>query len=420
MKKLRLFLIVFAAISVAVLGMSTAAVAKDKPIKIGFMGNLSSPSTLSAQAAAKLAVSEMNEAGGILGRPVELILEDTKGEIPKTIEVYKKLVMYNKVDVVVVAEKVEMGVAGMEIGAELFREYPHIMFSTIGSGDSIWHHVRDNYDKYKFGFQTYYFISTNYLNIMGKEVLPSFYKNVVGTNKVAIIYEDMEWTKPLRKGLKGVSKGLRAEYEKKGLEVVYEATLSLDQKVFSTVFEEVAASGAGVMDCVVGYIDQGSFIKQWVQSSAKDVPWFFWGGLAGMPVAWKMTDGKINSGSVGSSFVKVPITEKTIPFMDDMINKYKTGPIFGSHTTYDTLNGYKKAVEQAGGAKDVEKVIKALEQVREVAVLGTIGWNPKYHYNLPYPEYITPIVQWQDGKMVVIEPANIVTGEFKSPAELRK
>jgi len=230
----------------------------------------------------------------------------------------------------------------------------------------------------------------------------------------------MEWTKPLRKGLKGVSKGLRAEYEKKGLEVVYEATLSLDQKVFSTVFEEVAASGAGVMDCVVGYIDQGSFIKQWVQSSAKDVPWFFWGGLAGMPVAWKMTDGKINSGSVGSSFVKVPITEKTIPFMDDMINKYKTGPIFGSHTTYDTLNGYKKAVEQAGGAKDVEKVIKALEQVREVAVLGTIGWNPKYHYNLPYPEYITPIVQWQDGKMVVVEPENIATGKFKLPAELRK
>jgi len=420
MRRLRLFLIVFVAISVVALGMSTMVMAKDKPIKIGFMGNLSSPSTLSAQAAAKLAVSEMNEAGGILGQPVELILEDTKGEIPKTIEVYKKLVMYNKVDAVVVAEKVEMGVAGMEIGAELFREFPHIMFSTIGSGDSIWHHVRDNYDRFKFGFQTYYFISTNYLEIMGKQVLPNFYKTGVGTNKVALIYEDMEWTKPLRKGLKGVSAGLKAEYEKKGMEVVYEATLSLDQKVFSTVFEEVAASGAGVMDCVVGYIDQGSFIKQWVQSSAKDIPWFFWGGLAGMPVAWKMTDGKVNGGSVGSSFVKIPITEKTVPFMDNMIQKYKTGPIFGSHTTYDTLYGYKKAVEQAGGVKDVEKVIKALEQVREVAVLGTIGWDPKYHYNLPYPDYITPIVQWQDGKMVVVEPANVATGKFKSPAELRK
>ena len=420
MKKMRLFLIVFIAISVGALGVSTAAVAKEKPIKIGFMGNLSSPATLSSQAAAKLAVSEMNFAGGILGRHVELIIEDTKGEIPKSIEIYKKLVMYNKVDAVVIAEKVEMGVAGMEIGAELFREFPHIMFSTIGSGDTIWHHVRDNYDKYKFGFQTYYYISTNYLNIMGKEVLPNFFKETVGTNKVAIIYEDMEWTKPLRKGLEGVSAGLRAEYEKKGMEVVYEATLSLDQKVFSTVFEEIAASGAGVMDCVVGYIDQGSFIKQWAQSSAKDIPWFIWGGLAGMPVAWKMTEGKVAGGSVGSSFVKIPITEKTIPFMDDMVQKYKTGPIFGSHTTYDTLNGYKKAVEQAGGTKDIDKLIKSLEQVREVAVLGTIGWDPQYHYNLPYPDYITPIVQWQNGEMVVVQPLNIATGKFKSPKELRK
>jgi branched-chain amino acid transport system substrate-binding protein len=389
------------------------------PIKIGFMGNLSAPSSLSAKAAATMAVDEMNKAGGILGRPVKLIIEDTKGEIPKCVELYKKLVMTDRVLAVVIAEKVEMGVAGMEIGAELYPEYPHIFFSTIGSGDDIWHHVRDNYNKYKFGFQTYYSISTNYLKIWA-ELNSEIFKDLVKTKKVAIIYEDMEWTKPLRKGLPGVSPRLADVYKSKGLDVVYETTVSLDQKMFNPIFEEIAKSGAGVIDCVVGYIDQGAFIKQWAQSSAKNIPWYIWGGLAGMPQAWKMTEGKVAGGMVGSSMVKVPITPKTIPFMDNMINHYKVGPIFGSHTTYDTLYGFKKAIEKAGGTGNMDALIKQLEQVQEVAVLGTIGWNPKFHYNLPYPKYISPIVQWQKGEMKVIFPKEYKTGNYIPPAELRK
>lgn len=139
-----------------------------------------------------------------------------------------------------------------------------------------------------------------------------------------------------------------------------------------------------------------------------------------MPMAWDMTGGAIAGGSIGSSFVRVPITEKTIPFMDNMIGKYKVGPIFGSHTTYDTIFGYRKALEQAGDLKDINRIIKELENVRETAVLGTIGWDPKYHYNIPYPEYITPIVQWQDGQMVPVYPEDIALGSFKPVTELRK
>jgi len=396
-----------------------AGIAMAQEIKIGFMGNLSAPSSLSSKAAAQMAVDEMNKAGGILGRQIKLIVEDTKGEIPKCVEIYKKLVMSDKVLAVVIGEKVEMGVAGMEIGAELFREYPHIFFSTIGSGDDIWHHVRDNYSKYKFGFQTYYSISTNYLKIWG-ELNSQVFKDLVKTKKVAIIYEDMEWTKPLRQGLKDVSPRLAEVYKAKGLEVVYETTLSLDQKMFNPIFEEVAKSGAGLIDCVVGYIDEAAFVKQWAQSSAREIPWYIWGGLAGMPQAWKMTEGKVAGGMVGSSMVKVPITPKTIPFMENLVAKYKVGPIFGSHTTYDTLYGFKKAIEKAGATNNIENLIKQLEQVEEVAVFGTIGWDPKYHYNLPYPKYITPVVQWQKGEMQVIFPAQYKTGNYMPPAEARK
>jgi branched-chain amino acid transport system substrate-binding protein len=404
--------------------MTTGAWAQGgEPIKIGFMGNLSAAPCLSSRAAAQMAVDEMNAEGGILGRQVVLIVEDTKGEIPKAVELYKKLVMTDRVTAVVIAEKVEMAAAGMEIGAELFREYPHVMFSTIGSGDVIWHRVRDNYNKYKFGFQTYYAVSTHYLTNWSR-LNATVFKELAGAKKMAMVYEDMEWTRPLRRGLEGVSPRLAEVYKNQGLEVVHETTVSTDQRMFTPIFEQIAAKGAEVIDCVVGYIDQGAFIKQWEQSSARDIPMFIWGGLAGMPPAWQVTDGKILGLMVGSSMTRVAITEKTIPFMDNLTSKYKVGPIFGSHTTYDTLFGFKKAVETAGGVKDVDALIEHLETVEEVAVLGTIGWDAKLHYNLPYPKYITPVVQWQkegdQGAMRVIFPPEFATTDYKSPAALRK
>ena len=390
------------------------------PIKIGFIGNLSAASSISAKASAQLAVEEMNKAGGILGRQIELIVEDDKGEIPKCVEIYKKLVMVDKVVLVVIGEKVEMGVAGMETGAELFREFPHIFISTIGSGDVIWHHVRDNYEKYKFGFQTYYFTSSGYLTILGNEILPSLYKDTMGIKKVALVYEDMEWTKPLRQGLEGVSPRLADVYKSKGLEVVYETTVSVDQKVFTSVLEEIGRSGAEVIDNVVGYIDEAAFVKQWAQSGARNIPLYFWGGLVGMPAAWSGTEGKVLGVMVGSSQAKVKITDKTIPFMETLQAKYNVGPIFGSHTTYDSLYGFKAAVEAAGSFGKVEDIIHKMETVEATATLGAIGWDPKCHFNLSHPKYVTPIIQWQkDGAMGVIWPAQYANAEYASPASLR-
>ncbi|MCX7982625.1 MAG: ABC transporter substrate-binding protein [Syntrophales bacterium] len=418
-KLVRIALLTIAVLLFSAISLPASQPTTTGPIKIGFMGNLSAPFSLSAKAAAMLAVEEINNAGGILGRKVELIVEDTKGEIPKCVEIYKKLVITDRVHAVIIAEKVEMGVAGMEIGAELFPEYPHIFFSTIGSGDDIWHHVRDNYKKYRFGFQTYYSTSTNYLKIVAG-INSDIYKNLVKTDKVAIIYEDMEWTKPLRKGLPNVSPPLAGVYKERGLQVVNETTLSLDQKMFSPVFEAAAKAGAGVIDCAIGYIDQAAFVKQWATSSARNIPLMIWGGLAGMPAAWKATEGKVNGVMVGSSMIRVPITKKTIPFMDNLVNKYKIGPIFGSHTTYDTIFGFKKAIEKAGGTANIDKLISALENVEEEAVLGKIGWDKKYHFNLPYPKYVTPIVQWQKGEMKVIYPLEYKMADYASPADLRK
>ena len=72
------------------------------PIKIGFIGRLSAPWGLSNKTALEISVDDLNGEGGILGRPVQLIVEDSKGEIPLVVAAYKKLVMTDRCALVVV------------------------------------------------------------------------------------------------------------------------------------------------------------------------------------------------------------------------------------------------------------------------------------------------------------------------------
>src|SRR5208282_583066 len=65
-----------------VIGSAKSAMAQAKqPFKIGYIGGLTGPFavyTLPAVTGIKYAIEEINQAGGFLGRPVELIVRDGK------------------------------------------------------------------------------------------------------------------------------------------------------------------------------------------------------------------------------------------------------------------------------------------------------------------------------------------------------
>lgn len=83
-------------------GEATAEPAAE-PIKIGYVGALSGETAVWGQAGLngmQLTAKEINEAGGILGRPVEIIGLDGKGDPIDSVNAYKKLVSEGVVAVV--------------------------------------------------------------------------------------------------------------------------------------------------------------------------------------------------------------------------------------------------------------------------------------------------------------------------------
>ena len=86
-----------------VLALPLAAEAQ-KPIKVGFPMIMSGPGALFGEPASKGAqmfVEEINGKGGVLGRKIELIVRDTKGNADEAVRVSRELILKENVDFLV-------------------------------------------------------------------------------------------------------------------------------------------------------------------------------------------------------------------------------------------------------------------------------------------------------------------------------
>src|SRR5450830_408668 len=100
-----------ALVAAALLSLSFASQAAD-PIKIGVSGPFtggSAPMGVSMRDGVKLAVTEINAAGGVLGRPLQLIERDDEAKNERGVQVAQELI--NKEKVVATVGFINTGVA---------------------------------------------------------------------------------------------------------------------------------------------------------------------------------------------------------------------------------------------------------------------------------------------------------------------
>ncbi|MGI8517090.1 MAG: ABC transporter substrate-binding protein, partial [Acidimicrobiia bacterium] len=97
---------------------TTSGAEAEGPIKIGIIADLTGPFTTygnSLARSAQLAVNEINAAGGIDGRQVEVIVEDIQTDVAATVDKARKLVQSDNVDLV-------MGPIGSDANDAAFAE----------------------------------------------------------------------------------------------------------------------------------------------------------------------------------------------------------------------------------------------------------------------------------------------------------
>lgn len=385
-------------------GSGTPSAKPAEPIKIGYMGNLSWSITMEAFNALELAVNEINKDGGILGRPLELVKEDTKGQAPLAAAAYKKLVMTDQVDVVVAPEQTDIQLAIQEAGAELYPEYKHICMNALSTAEDMGLKVQQQHERYKFYFRPCS-KTTSYFPYLRQNA--EFLAHYTKAKTAALLIEDAVWTQGFRKGLDGQFPPFKDTMEEIGMEVVYYAETAVGEKMFLPIFENVAAKKPDLIFFLDALSDATIFVKQWAQSAAKDIDLYNNGGQSTMAGFYEMTGGAA-LGLLTPTYSGAALSERTLPFVRALKETYGDDPNWVSYSTYDIPYLLKEGAEKAGTTEDMDAWIAALEKVDIVGVSGRAAFDETHTYKWGSPYMECARGQYQkDGEMVVLYPYDV-------------
>jgi branched-chain amino acid transport system substrate-binding protein len=383
-----------------------APLVQAQPIRIGVPTAMQLQVGRDTQDAMKMAIDEVNAAGGVLGRKLEMVVAD-ETENPETgISAIKKLTADEKVDVLI---------GGYTSGVTL-AQLPHIsaaktIYLNVGSASPATNaKVKTDYDNYKYIFRVGPLNAAHQARQMTGFV-SGFVKGELGMSKIAIVGENAKWVQDLVPLLKKGATDAGADVR---------ATEFFDAQTsdFSPLFSKVKESGAQYMVVILSHASSDVFAKQWYDARFP-MPY---GGIDVKSMDGDFCDriGAKSVGEMAANFaVRAPLTPKTIPFFDEFRKRTNRSPVYTAFGAYDAVHIYADAVTRAKRT-DADAVIKELEKTSYVGVPGIIEFDDTHDVKPGTPTFKGPALlfaQWREGcKREVVFPKELRTAEFVYPA----
>jgi branched-chain amino acid transport system substrate-binding protein len=377
--------------------LGTVALAQTGSIKIGVLGPFKLTPGRDIQEASTLAVEEINAAGGVLGRKLELIFAETEQNPEKGKTAVERLLFVDKVDVIIGEHRSEVSIAVQPI----IVENKKIFLSTGTASPLLSDNVLKDYNKFKYYFRT--FLNSNQMaEQMGKQLsdMMTTYKK----DKVAIIAETAVWVEPIVESLKSTL----------GPKLVALERVSTNAKDLSVELSRVQKADSQIVFAILAADAGLPFARQWAD---RQIPALVTGYtvMAQSDRFWEQTEGRAQAYMTWKHGVRAPISPKTIPYWDRYTKKY--GHVPGAYTNFATYDGVYilvDAIKRAGNLNS-DALVTALEATDYVGVSGRIKFS-KRHDPEAGPEFLPfTYIQWNKGEMVTVWPPAMKTGEFVMP-----
>ncbi len=366
-----------------------AAAPKGAPIKVG-----ASVSTTGSNGktglyqveAYKLWIDQVNARGGLLGRPVEMIILDDESDPTIGTKLYEKLINEDKVDLVMgpYSSSVTQAVSTVT------EKYKFPMLAAGASASDIW---KRNY-KYIFGVYS---------------VAESYFYSVIdiakaaGMQTVAIVNEDTVFPKATAAGT--------AEYvRKQGLRIVFQEQYPAKATDLSSLITKVKAAKP---DVLVGGSYQPDSILLTRQAKELDLNVKLLAFSVGAAIPEFGTGlGKDADFVMGPSMWEPVLkTKGNVEFVETYTKKWNREPDYHSATGFAGGQILEAAVAKAKSL-DREKIREALSSLDIETVLPG---RYKVDDTGTQTAHIAVVIQWQGKEKPVIAPDSMANGKPKLP-----
>lgn len=348
-------------------------VAKPETIKIGGMAPLTGALAIygvTTTNGAELAVKEINANGGVLGKKIEYVMLDTKGDSTEAVMAYNKLVDEKVAGIIgEVTSKPTLAVAEVAVQDNMPLITP--------TGTQV--------DITEVGPNIFRVCFTN--PYQGK-VLAITSKERLGANTVAVMLNNSSDYSD------GIAKAFIEESEKLGMKVMGVEGYSDGDKDFRPQLTKLAAMNPDVI-LIPEYYEQAALIA--TQAREVGVKSIFvgsdgWDGIA--KTLDQSAYAAIENSYFTNHFSMEDQSEKIQDFLKDYREAYKEDPSAFSALGYDAVYMMKSAIEKAGST-DKQKIVDALKGIEYDGVTGYLTFDD--HNN---PIKAVTVLKIENGKYV--------------------
>ncbi|MEK8050361.1 ABC transporter substrate-binding protein [Ideonella sp. DXS22W] len=342
MQRVSLLPLAFAALGAASTAQAQTQGVSKTEIVIGTIQDLSGPiAALGKQSRGgmQLRVDEINEQGGIHGRKLKLIAEDSGYDPKRAVLAAQKLVSQDKVFLVAGT----IGTAPANAAMPVQFEKNVINFLPITAAREMY----EPFHKLKYSFAATYYDQI-------RLTLPKLVKEK-GAKKVCSMYQDDEFGLEVIRGAEAALKGL-------SMEVAEKTTYKRGATDFSSQMAKLKAAGC---DLVV----LGTVIRETVGgiAEARKIgfnPTFLGASSTYSELIHKL-GGKGMDGLYATMTTQIPYTDEPSQPIRFWANKYKTkfgdDPTVYSAYGYNIIDIFAKAAQKAGANLTTESFIKAMD-----------------------------------------------------------
>jgi len=358
------------------------------PIKIGasmsVTGTYAKPGSYQKEGY-DVCIDELNGKGGLLGRKVELVIYDDQSQPATAVKLYEKLITEDKVDAV-------MGPyssAVSEAVANVTEKYKKVMVAPLAATTSIFKKGR----KYIFMVIT---PAENYLD----GLIDMAAKR--GLKTVAIINEDTLFPKASAAGTAEAAK-------KRGMQVVLQEAYPKGNTDFSALLVKIKAANPDVIAAGTYFDDAVAITRQMKELNVN--PKMF-GVTVGGDIPEFYTLLKQNAEYVYGSTQ----WDEVLPYpgQKEFLSAYQKK--FKHEPSYHAAAGYAGCLLYAEGVKRAKSLDADLVRAELLKLKIRTAFGD---YAVDQDGFQTAhkmvMIQWQDGKRVVVWPDDLASGKLRFP-----
>ena len=375
-----------------------------EPIRIGVVAPFFSTPGEGIRHGVAMAVEEINQAGGVNGRPLQVVEVDDEFSPAKATLAYQSLAGQQHAVAV-------LGFAASSIFPvmEQLSRYGVPVLGTGVAADKLTEMVAQDPKRYGRFFRVMH--RSSELAEVTSGFMRDYLHGELGLQRFAILVEDDIWTKYMRDEWK------KTIASTPGMKLVFEDTFSPETTDFAATFRRISASGAQYVMDASSRVPSALYLKRWAELKGPLI------GAIPTGAGTRKYYEEVGPGGVGVCTVGVipsannPITDKAGAWHEAYVGKYGD-PEYTSAYSYDAVYILKAAIERAGSTGP-EPLSAELAKTDQSGVMGRYVFEPNHHTKFGPGYRVINIYQYQQPEAEgyrVIWPKERAVAKFVAPA----